>query len=84
MWRPVVTGLGVRLEIPRPRTDQLRVLQSDARFIVLMCGRRWGKTRLGGALCVALRIAERLKDATIVTIVCDRGDRYLSTGLFPD
>jgi S-sulfo-L-cysteine synthase (O-acetyl-L-serine-dependent) len=38
----------------------------------------------GGALCVALRIAATLKDATIVTIVCDRGDRYLSTGVFPD
>jgi cysteine synthase B len=38
----------------------------------------------GGALCVALRIAQALKNATIVTIVCDRGDRYLSTGVFPD
>jgi cysteine synthase B len=37
----------------------------------------------GGALCVALRIAATLKDATIVTIVCDRGDRSLSTGVFP-
>jgi len=33
---------------------------------------------------VALRIAESLRDAVIVTIVCDRGDRYLSTGVFPD
>jgi cysteine synthase B len=38
----------------------------------------------GGALCVALRVAGSLKNATIVTIVCDRGDRYLSTGVFPD
>ncbi len=38
----------------------------------------------GGALCVALRISATLKNATIVTIVCDRGDRYLSTGVFPD
>jgi cysteine synthase B len=36
-----------------------------------------------GACCVALRIAERLENATIVFIVCDRGDRYLSTGVFP-
>jgi S-sulfo-L-cysteine synthase (O-acetyl-L-serine-dependent) len=35
-----------------------------------------------GALCVALRITQTLEDATIVTIVCDRGDRYLSTGVF--
>ena len=36
-----------------------------------------------GALVVALRIAERIENATIVFIVCDRGDRYLSTGVFP-
>jgi S-sulfo-L-cysteine synthase (O-acetyl-L-serine-dependent) len=38
----------------------------------------------GGALHVALRISRQLKNATIVCIVCDRGDRYLSTGVFPD
>lgn len=38
----------------------------------------------GGALHVALRIARNLKNATVVCIVCDRGDRYLSTGVFPD
>ncbi|MDX8380144.1 MAG: cysteine synthase CysM [Gallionella sp.] len=37
----------------------------------------------GGALSVALRISERLENAVIVFIVCDRGDRYLSTGVFP-
>jgi cysteine synthase B len=36
-----------------------------------------------GALVVALRLAERIENATIVFIVCDRGDRYLSTGVFP-
>ena len=36
----------------------------------------------GGALQVALRIARQLEDATIVFIACDRGDRYLSTGVF--
>ncbi|MDP5009131.1 MAG: cysteine synthase CysM [Glaciimonas sp.] len=36
-----------------------------------------------GACEVALRIAERVENATIVFIVCDRGDRYLSTGVFP-
>lgn len=36
-----------------------------------------------GACIVAQRIAEREKNATIVFIVCDRGDRYLSTGIFP-
>jgi S-sulfo-L-cysteine synthase (O-acetyl-L-serine-dependent) len=33
---------------------------------------------------VALRVAKELKNAVIVTIVCDRGDRYLTTGVFPD
>jgi cysteine synthase B len=36
-----------------------------------------------GACHVALQLAERLEHATIVFIVCDRGDRYLSTGVFP-
>lgn len=35
-----------------------------------------------GALVAALRVAERVEDATIAFIVCDRGDRYLSTGVF--
>ena len=38
----------------------------------------------GGALHVALRIAHEVEDATIVFIACDRGDRYLSTGVFGD
>ena len=37
----------------------------------------------GGALSVALRISQKVQNATIVFIVCDRGDRYLSTGVFP-
>lgn len=37
----------------------------------------------GGALAVALRLSHELENAVIVTIVCDRGDRYLSTGVFP-
>jgi cysteine synthase B len=37
----------------------------------------------GGGMCVALRIAAEVENATIVSIVCDRGDRYLTTGVFP-
>ncbi len=37
----------------------------------------------GGACDIALRVAEEVEDATIVFIACDRGDRYLSTGVFP-
>jgi len=36
----------------------------------------------GGAICASLRIAEELSDAHIVTIICDRGDRYLAAGVF--
>ena len=38
----------------------------------------------GGALVAALQVSSEVRDAVIVTIVCDRGDRYLSTGVFPD
>jgi cysteine synthase B len=37
----------------------------------------------GGAVAVALRLSAELEDAVIVTIICDRGDRYLSTGVYP-
>ena len=37
----------------------------------------------GGACAIALRISQAVENATIVFIVCDRGDRYLSTGVFP-
>ncbi len=36
----------------------------------------------GGAIAAALRVSAEVQDATIVAIICDRGDRYLSTGLF--
>ncbi|MCB1921057.1 MAG: cysteine synthase CysM [Candidatus Competibacteraceae bacterium] len=36
----------------------------------------------GGAMAVALRLSAKVENAVIVTIICDRGDRYLSTGLF--
>lgn len=36
-----------------------------------------------GACCIALRVAQTVENSTIVFIVCDRGDRYLSTGVFP-
>lgn len=37
----------------------------------------------GGAVAAALRLSQTLENAVIVAIVCDRGDRYLSTGVFP-
>jgi cysteine synthase B len=38
----------------------------------------------GGAVAVALQLAGELDKAVIVAIICDRGDRYLSTGVFAD
>jgi len=38
----------------------------------------------GGATLAALRLSREVNNAVIVTIICDRGDRYLSTGVFPD
>jgi cysteine synthase B len=37
----------------------------------------------GGAVAAALRVSEQVSNAVIVAIICDRGDRYLSTGVFP-
>jgi len=38
----------------------------------------------GGAMSAALRLSEEVENAVIVVIICDRGDRYLSTGVFPE
>lgn len=37
----------------------------------------------GGAVAAALKLSQEVENAVIVTIICDRGDRYLSTGVFP-
>jgi len=42
----------------------------------------FGGISSGGALAASLHLAEELTDAHIVTIICDRGDRYLSAGVF--
>ena len=44
----------------------------------------FGGISSGGACAIALKIAAEVENAVIVFIVCDRGDRYLSTGVFPD
>ena len=38
----------------------------------------------GGAVACAIRLSKKINNAVIVTVVCDRGDRYLSTGIFED
>jgi len=72
----------------RARVDRIEpVSQSDAEEMARRMAREEGifaGISSGGALSVALRVSRGLRDATIVSIVCDRGDRYLSTGVFPD
>lgn len=72
----------------RMRVDRLEyVSQAEAEEMARRMAREEGifaGISSGGALAVALRISRETENATIVTIVCDRGDRYLSTGVFPD
>jgi cysteine synthase B len=72
----------------RSRVDRVEnVSQADAEEMTRRLAREEGifaGISSGGAMHVALRISRELKNAVIVTIVCDRGDRYLSTGVFPD
>lgn len=71
----------------RTRVDRLEsVSQGDAEEMTRRLAREEGifaGISSGGALVVALRLAAELEHATIVSIVCDRGDRYLSTGVYP-
>jgi len=72
----------------KTRVDRLEyVSQAEAEEMTRRMAREEGifaGISSGGAMHVALRVANGLKNAVIVSIVCDRGDRYLSTGVFPD
>ena len=75
-------------KIYSPRNvDRLEyVSQKDAEELTRRLAREEGifcGISSGGALSVALRVSQQVQNATIVFIVCDRGDRYLSTGVFP-
>ncbi len=71
----------------RRRVDRVEsVAQGEAEEMTRRLAREEGifaGISSGGALVVALRLAGELERSTIVSIVCDRGDRYLSTGVFP-
>jgi cysteine synthase B len=72
----------------KARVDRLEyVSQADAEEMARRLAREEGifaGISSGGAVAVALRVAKAAKNAVIVTIICDRGDRYLTTGVFPD
>jgi cysteine synthase B len=72
----------------KSRVDRVEnVSQADAEEMARRLAREEGifaGISSGGATAVALRVSKELKNAVIVTIICDRGDRYLSTGVFPD
>jgi cysteine synthase B len=71
----------------RKRVDRvIEVSQADAEATTRRLAKEEGifaGISSGGAMWVALELSRELEDATIVSIICDRGDRYLSTGVFP-
>jgi len=69
------------------RVDRIiDVSQADAEDMTRQLSAREGifcGISSGGAVAAALRLCEELSDAVVVVIICDRGDRYLSTNVFP-
>ncbi len=72
----------------RARVDRvIEVSQAEAEEMARRLAREEGifaGISSGGGLAVALKISAEVENAVIVHVVCDRGDRYLSTGVFPD
>jgi len=72
----------------RSRVDRvLEVSQAEAEDMTRKLARDEGifcGISSGGATVAALRLSQEVENAVIVTIICDRGDRYLSTGVFPE
>jgi len=71
---------------PAAVDELVYVSQADAEEMARRMAREEGifaGISAAGACWVALQLAQRVENATIVFIVCDRGDRYLSTGVFP-
>ena len=71
----------------RPRVDRIiEVSQFESEEMARRLAREegiFGGISSGGGLAAAIQVAKQVRDAVVVHIVCDRGDRYLSTGVFP-
>jgi cysteine synthase B len=65
------------IEVGQPEAEEMtrRLAREEGIF---------GGISSGGAMHAALQLAQEVENAVIVSIVCDRGDRYLSTGVFPE
>ena len=66
--------------------EEIDVSQKDAENTMRLLAKEEGifcGVSSGGAVHVALEVAKNTSDAVIVAIVCDRGDRYISTGVYP-
>ena len=65
------------LEVTQPEAEEMtrRLAREEGIF---------GGVSSGGATSAALRLSAEVQNAVIVVIICDRGDRYLSTGVFPE
>jgi cysteine synthase B len=75
-----------RIYDPKAVDELVLVTQSDAEAMARRLAAEEGLfagISAAGACWVALKIAQQVENATIVFVVCDRGDRYLSTGVFP-
>ncbi len=71
---------------PSTVDELVYVTQADAEEMARRLAREeglFGGISAAGACWVALQVAAKAENATIVFVVCDRGDRYLSTGVFP-
>ena len=68
------------------RVDQIiEVSEEDARIMAQRLAKEegiFGGMSSGGSVAIGLKVAENLKEGVVVCIICDRGDRYLSTDLF--
>ena len=68
----------VDLKIDMTQAEAEEVMRRLAQEEGIFCG-----VSSGGAVAAALKLSQQVENATIVTIICDRGDRYISTGVFP-